>query len=375
MKWLVVTGEYPPQPGGVSDYSRVVSRALVAAGDRVEVWAPPCPGAPPDDDGIVVNRLPDRFGPRALSMLRRRLRDNTGDERVLIQYVPHAFGWKAMNLPLCLVLRTARERTTVMFHEVAFPFQGGLRHRVLAMTNRVMAKIVASSAARVCVSTPAWSEILRRLAPCAAPIEWLPVPSSIPASSRPDDVAAARANALPSGARVLIGRFGAFTAESDASCARILESVVASRSDAAVLLIGHGARSAAERFTKRAPVLVGKIRTVEALSPEGVAANLKACDVLLQFYPDGVTTRRTSVMSALALGCAVVSNLGELSEAFWSNCGALAVARDEATVFEALERVLSDAGERARLGAEASNLYRSRFSVEHTVATLRAGAA
>ncbi len=40
--WQIVTGEYPPQPGGVSDYTRLVARGLAGAGDRVEVWAPPC---------------------------------------------------------------------------------------------------------------------------------------------------------------------------------------------------------------------------------------------------------------------------------------------------------------------------------------------
>jgi hypothetical protein len=38
--WHILTGEYPPQPGGVSDYTRQLARALVDAGDSVEVWAP-----------------------------------------------------------------------------------------------------------------------------------------------------------------------------------------------------------------------------------------------------------------------------------------------------------------------------------------------
>ena len=37
--WHMITGEYPPQAGGVSDYSRVVARGLVAAGDAVHVYA------------------------------------------------------------------------------------------------------------------------------------------------------------------------------------------------------------------------------------------------------------------------------------------------------------------------------------------------
>ena len=40
------------------------------------------------------------------------------------------------------------------------------------------------------------------------------------------------------------------------------------------------------------------------LSRADVAAALRACDLLLQPYPDGVTTRRTSVMAGLANGVA-----------------------------------------------------------------------
>ena len=40
MQWHILTGEYPPQPGGVSDYTRMVAEGLAAAGDEVVVWAP-----------------------------------------------------------------------------------------------------------------------------------------------------------------------------------------------------------------------------------------------------------------------------------------------------------------------------------------------
>ena len=67
--WHIITGEYPPQHGGVSDYTRRVARGLVEAGDRVQVWAPPAHGPERVDPGVAVRRLPDRFGPRSLRVL------------------------------------------------------------------------------------------------------------------------------------------------------------------------------------------------------------------------------------------------------------------------------------------------------------------
>ena len=61
--WHVITGEFPPQGGGVSDYTRQLARGLAEAGDQVEIWAPPCVGpdeAPSDETGVRVHRLPDQ---------------------------------------------------------------------------------------------------------------------------------------------------------------------------------------------------------------------------------------------------------------------------------------------------------------------------
>jgi len=36
----LITGEYPPQSGGVSDYSYLVATGLAKASEKVHVWAP-----------------------------------------------------------------------------------------------------------------------------------------------------------------------------------------------------------------------------------------------------------------------------------------------------------------------------------------------
>src|SRR5262249_49065983 len=94
VRWHIVTGEYPPQAGGVSDYTRLVARGLALAGDCVDVWAPPCDSESPEcDSGVTVRRLPDHYGPRSLRVLNRELDVLPGPRRLLVQYVPHAFGW------------------------------------------------------------------------------------------------------------------------------------------------------------------------------------------------------------------------------------------------------------------------------------------
>src|ERR1039458_7660687 len=98
--WHLITGEYPPELGGVADYSRLVARGLSAAGDEVLVTAPFSVASGVDDRGVEVRRLGDHFGIRGLAQLERLLGARRGD-RILVQYVPHAFGMRAMNLSFC----------------------------------------------------------------------------------------------------------------------------------------------------------------------------------------------------------------------------------------------------------------------------------
>ena len=197
--WHLITGEYPPQCGGVSDHTLLVAQGLASAGDEVHVWAPRWPGTL-DTPGVTIHRLPDYFGPRGLWQLGTELRREQRPFRLLVQYVPHMYGYRNMNLLLCLWLRTCCPvRPWVLFHEVAYPIGRGhpVKHNLLGIVQRAMAALVAGAAERVFVTTPAWEPLLRRLAPQVPQCEWLPVPSNIPQQARPDAVAALRARAGP----------------------------------------------------------------------------------------------------------------------------------------------------------------------------------
>src|SRR5947207_327061 len=166
--WAILTGEYPPKPGGVSDYTRQVARALAERGEVVHVFAPPTESAPPLDGGISFRALPDHFGLQSIHSLSAemdRLRDESyragrGRVRLLVQYVPHAFAMRAMNVPFCLWIATRRRRedVAVMFHEVMYPSRHGqsVRHELLAQTHRLMARLLVRACRRTFVSIPAW---------------------------------------------------------------------------------------------------------------------------------------------------------------------------------------------------------------------------
>lgn len=366
VRWAILTGEYPPQPGGVADYTRQVAAGLAAGGDAVTVFAPPhALGPEPEDAGVVVARLPDHFGPRGLVALDHALARLRPD-RILVQYVPHAFGWKAMNLPFAAWVAARARRLApvwVMFHEVAFPFRWRpASHAVLGAATRVMARLVAGAADRVFVSAVAWAARVRTLCPGSKPAEWLPIPSNIPDAAGP---------AVWSAPGAVIGHFGTYgpatAALLEAALARLL--IDAGRS---AVLLGRGAAAFRDRLAARHPTLADRLVAPGELPPAELAARLRGCDVLLQPYIDGISTRRTSAMAGLANGVPVVSNLGELSDPLWVSLGWPTLAPDADTLAATAATILAlPPAERAELGRAGAALYHERFGLAHTLTRLR----
>lgn len=377
VNWHILTGEYPPQPGGVSDYTRLVARELARAGDRVRVWSSPCVEPAPFDEGVEMHRLPDHFGPRSLSLLNNALRPDTDSSRIFVQYVPQAFGWKSLNLPFCLWLSLRRrERIWVMFHEVYYPLRRRqpLSHNVLGVGTRLMAALVARAAQRIFVSTPGWNSLLKPLAAKDQPVTWLPVPSCVPVQSDDASAAAVRAKYAPVGGVRIIGHFGSFGRNIAELLMDSLPPLLSSRDDCALLLMGRGGESVRDEFIQHHPELRGKVHASGALPDADISHHLSACDVLVQPFVDGVSGRRTSVMAGLAHGLPIVTTTGPATEPVWAESGAVALTPvgDMCAMAQAVERLLIDDAARECLSKCAVALYQARFDIRHTVSTLRA---
>jgi glycosyltransferase involved in cell wall biosynthesis len=374
--WVIFTGEYPPQPGGVSDYTWQVARGLVEAGDSVHVFAPPVDPSvehAAEDPSVRVHRLTSNFGPSAIGHVRAELRNIVGPRRILVQYVPHAFGYRAMNVRFARWLRQlARggESVNVMFHEVAYPLEAGqaLKHRLLAVVNRRMAKWIGQSADRLFISSQGWEGLLREIG-VKRPVQWLPVPSNLTQTPDPAAVAAVRAEF---GSGPLIAHFGTYGQRMTA-LEGTLQLLAERDPNRTLLLLGRGGLEFAEGLIASHPTLAGRIRATGPLDSAAVAAHLAACDLMIQPYPDGISCRRSTAMAGLALGVPVVTCSGSWTESIWSESGAVALAPSPAAadVAAMAESLLSDLPKMRLLGARGRDLYNSRFDVSHTIRALR----
>jgi glycosyltransferase involved in cell wall biosynthesis len=376
--WHVLTPELPPQCGGVGDYTAQLAEALSSSGDRVSVYSPGA-SAWRSDDRVEVVSLPDRFGPASQQILTTRL-DRAPSSRLLVQYVPAVFGARGANRSFCTWVRRRVSRGTdvrIMFHEPYLYLQWRPDHMLTALAQRSMARTLLEGerglTPTVYFSTDAWRRYLVRYGPVAvAAAITLPIPSSIPCANEPAAVRAARD--VFSGAQYLIGHFGTYGRHVAPLLRRIVDALLSSDSRIAMLCVGAGSDSFAEQFVAGHPAYRGRVIGGGRTSARDTSLALQACDVLVQPYPDGVTTRRTSVMAGLANACAVVTCGGPLTEPIWRETSCVSLAQSPATMAHTARVLLEDEDARASLRARARSTYAATFDVQHTIAALRSAA-
>jgi len=378
MDWHILTCEYPPQIGGVGDHTRLVAEGLASAGDRVHVWCRACECETEETSrGVTVRRELGEFRPKDLRRAGRELKKFDAPRRLLVQWVPHGYGYRSMNVWFCLWLwsraRLRGDEVTLVVHEPFLAFgEGSRRQDAAAFVHRLMTTILLSAARRVWTTIPEWERLLRPYAlGRRVRFGWLPVPSTTPvvADSKESETVRAR---YASGGVALVGHFGTYGGGVARALSRLVPRLL-STERCAMLLLGHGSEEMREEILRARPELASSLHAAGTLTHEELSHHIAACDLLLQPYTDGVSARRTSAMAGLAHGRAIVTTKGRLTEPVWEESGAVALAdacNDEALLCEA-RRLLASHEERARLSAAARALYRERFDLSHTIASLR----
>jgi glycosyltransferase involved in cell wall biosynthesis len=364
-------------PGGVSDYTQILAGKLADAGDEVHVWTPQIDAArEPSGNKITIHELPGRFTPKALGILGRALKEEKRPHRVLVQYVPHSYGMRGMNLPFALWLKSnCPTLPWVYFHEVAFPANKHqpFRHKLLSRAQHTMARWIARSMARGFVSVPRWAQYLSEVAPGTKACEWLPVPSNVATQADAGRVAAIRGRLLSGGVDRIVGHFGTYGEDIAGDIAQTFASLLTKDSRSGILLVGRGSTEFAERLVRENREFGQRVHATGSLNPGAVAEHLLAADVLYQPYLDGISSRRTSAMAGLALGVPIVTFRGEATEPIWieERIVRLVNAGDSDAACAALIECAENNIERGEMSERARKIYEKHFSWAVVVDRLR----
>jgi glycosyltransferase involved in cell wall biosynthesis len=373
MRIALLTGEYPPHPGGVGDYTRQLGLALGAEGLRVAVftirdgrfllydqlWDTPVAAEQPfvalQPSGDAA---PLTWSPRVWPYVRAAIKAWRPDW-LHIQYQTGAYAMRAgINLlPRYLRLFPERPQIAVTFHDLLLPYlfpkAGPLR--------RWATRRLAADADAVVSTNSADAERLAAMGLRGRTLATIPIGSNIAVAPPPGYRRAAWREQLGvSPDELLVAYFGLLSPSKGADL--LVDAL--SRLDAAVpwrlLLIGGAATApqdaafAAGLDAQIARLGLGHrlIRTGH-VAPAAVSAHLLAADCAALPFCDGASLRRGSLLAALAHGCPLITTTpsdADASAALCDGAAALMVPPgDSAALATALERIAASPALRSAL--------------------------
>jgi glycosyltransferase involved in cell wall biosynthesis len=204
-----------------------------------------------------------------------------------------------------------------------------------------------------------------------APISWVPVPSNIPVAVSAAASARWRQQYTIAGG-LLVGHFANYCDYSVERLSQVIPALLEGQRHPSFLLLGANSGDLRRRLLNVNSQMARHVHATGLLLRRDLSWALAACDVMMQPYPDGVSTRRGSTTALLAHGSAIVTTKGVATEQLWDDSGAVATAPVDNgdQLRDAISQMMSNDEMRRRHQLAAQVLYDDRFALRHTIAAL-----
>lgn len=369
-KLSFITSTFPPRFCGVGDHTARLAAEL--AGKLEEVKVLTAFGEVHNPRGVSVGQFFSNESPRSIMSLPEAIAVDKPDW-VVIQYDPFSYGARyGFNpyLPLMahrLKRRCPQVRLALIVHESFVPVHNW-KSRVLSLELKAQLWALGRAADAIFTATEPWVERLSAWFPKKM-IKHLPVGSNIPLVVAEREEVRASLGIRPE--TNVLGLFG--RVQRTRSMEHVRSAVRRAREaglDVAVLYMGLDSAAAREHL-RGVPLI-----TNGPLSPEEVSRCLAAVDVYLVPIDEGVSTRRTTLMSGLQHGLATVATIGSATDRLLARENGKALLLAEAVepeaFAEAVRDLLTNAERRERLSDGARSLFSREFDWQQIAAAFLA---
>jgi glycosyltransferase involved in cell wall biosynthesis len=172
----------------------------------------------------------------------------------------------------------------------------------------------------------------------------------------------------------VIGHFGTYPTAIAAMLRTIVPGILEASPRSTMILIGANSDTFRESLLNEHSELAPRVAATGALPSTEVSLAIASCDLMVQPYPDGVTSRRGSMMAVITHARPIVTTQGSATEPLWQQSGAVALVPpgDDVAFASMVCELIGDEDRRHRYGIAAKSLYGSRFDLRHTIEALRA---
>lgn len=355
MRIGIVTGEFPPMRGGVGAYTALLARHLAAAGQQVFLFS----RAGTQAASLPLDARVTGWGPGSLRAVARWASDNRL-QVVSLQFQTAAFD---MSPWVHFLPGSAGVPVVTTFHDLRFPY---LFPKAGPLRPWIVMRLVRASAGVIVTNHEDEAQV--RHLPHAA---LIPIASNI-LTPLPDpfDAAPWRARAGAAPGDFLLGYFGLLNRSKGldtllASLAELRAGGVPAR---LVIIGGETGSSDPSNAAYAAEIqaLIARLGLAACVHFTGyledetaVSGFLKASDIVVLPFRDGVSYRRGSLMAAIRYGCPIVSTTPRVAIPPFQDGSLLLVPPDDsATLARALRRCCETPALLAELRLQAENLKR-----------------
>ena len=361
---IQISAEYPPDPGGVGDYTRLLSRELIARGHHISVLTgTPAAGIPPGDPPQLA--ASGGWSWRTLRPLLQAIMA-TRPDIVHIQYQTGAYGMRpAINLlPAILRRLSARPRIVVTAHDLRMPY---LLPKAAPLRRMVQRRLLVDADAVVVTTAADRRRLLGQggrsdpnlfLAGKPIPATVIPIGSNIAPRPPADyDRKLWRARLGLGDEDLMIAFFG--MASPSKGLIELVGAVAEAPRTTRLLIVGGAAQSASDRHYAAAVSSIiaqrgieGRVHWTGYCDPRTVSAHLLAADLGALPFRDGASYRRGSLLALLAHGVPLITTQPDapLDPPLLDEEHALLVPpKATADLAAALRRLADDGGLRSRL--------------------------
>lgn len=386
-RWVVITGKKPDLNSSVGAYTRNITKGLIDAGEHVEVFYPE--GRLESKEfklsqlnqhpNLSYHQIPSKWESDSFNYLNDYLSNHSIQNNLMVQFSPGDFGniWNP-SLPKWLEFRKLKgDKINIIVHKTWDDRvkKGWLFNRIAhRIRQNNLLKNTLSHCHRVFVTTPNWIPQIHSMdGYTGGEIIWIPTPSNVDRVDNSQKALNLR-KAFAHEAPIVIGSFGSYNnAKHNRRLETLLLKLLLKNKQWVWLCLGKGSESFTEKMKEKHPDLAGRIETSGELDQAALSAHIQACDLMVQIYPQGVDTSRTSIMVGLSHGKPIVTTAGSKTEEIWyeTSCVSLAPSNDIAGLQKSIELLISNPQKLVHLGHRAFDTYKKYFSLEHCVNTLR----
>ena len=120
--------------------------------------------------------------------------------------------------------------------------------------------------------------------------------------------------------RLLLGHLGTYSPVIREMLEPVIVELLRSHPELSFVMLGSGGSEVRSALLAESPDLSSRLLATGFLPSGELSPHLAACDLLIQPYPDGASSRRSSLMAGISHGVPVVTTSGHLSESLWSEC-------------------------------------------------------